>query len=103
MIAVVSLGYGDGLPLALSSPAGRALFRGKAAPVVGRVCMDFFMLDVTEAKGPYPAPGEEAVIFGSQNGGSLSPEFQAEKAGALPHELFVRLGGRVRRKYISPS
>ena len=101
--ALVSLGYGDGLPRLLSFPGGRALFRGKIFPVAGRVCMDFFMLDVTGAGAPLPSLGEEVVIFGKQNEGFLSPEFQAEKADTLPHELFVRLGGRVRRKYISPS
>ena len=98
--ALVSLGYGDGFPRLLSSPGGRALFRGKIFPVAGRVCMDFFMLDVTAAGAPPPSVGEEVVIFGKQKGGFLSPEFQAEQADTLPHELFVRLKGRVRKKYI---
>ena len=100
VILVVSLGYGDGFPRALSFPHGRVLFRGKAVPVAGRVCMDFFMADVTDVAGPFPTPGEEVVIFGTQKGVFLSVEEQAERASTLPHELFVRLGERVERKYI---
>ena len=100
VIAVVSLGYGDGFPRALSSPQGRILFRGREAPVAGRVCMDFFMADVTDVSGPLPDPGEEVVIFGPQKNSSISVEEQAAKASTLPHDLFVRLGERVERKYI---
>ena len=100
VIVVVSLGYGDGFPRALSSPRGCVLFRGKAVLVAGRVCMDFFMADVTDVGGADPVLGEEVVIFGSQNGAVLSPEEQAERAFTLPHELFVRLGERVQRRYI---
>lgn len=100
VIIVVSLGYGDGFPRALGSPQGAVLFRGKRVPIAGRVCMDFFMADVTDAGGPFPVPGEEVVIFGTQKKMTLSPEEQAEKASTIPHELFVRLGDRIKRKYL---
>lgn len=100
VIAVVSMGYGDGFPRTLSSPQGVVLFRGKVVPVVGRVCMDFFMMDVTDVERNLPSLGEEVVIFGTQNGVTLSPEEQAEKSSTISHELFVRLGDRVERKYI---
>ena len=99
VIAVVSLGYGDGFPRALGFPRGRVLFRGSFVPVAGRVCMDFFMMDVTEVASPPPDLGEEVVIFGKQKGAYLSPEEQAERAHTISHELFVRLGDRVERKY----
>jgi len=100
VIAVVSMGYGDGFPRTLSSPQGVVLFRGKRVPVAGRVCMDFFMVDVTDVGGNLPSLGEEVVIFGTQAKTTLSPEEQAEKASTIPHELFVRLGDRVKRKYL---
>lgn len=100
VIAVVSLGYGDGFPRALSFPRGQVLFRGCFVPVVGRVCMDFFMVDITAAASPPAVLGEEIVIFGAQKGVYLSPEEQANKAGTISHEFFVRLGGRVERKYL---
>ena len=100
VIAVVSIGYGDGFPRTLSSPQGFVLFRGTRVPVVGRVCMDFFMIDVTNVRGANPGLGEEVVIFGTQKKATLSPEEQAEKASTIPHELFVRLGDRVKREYI---
>ncbi|MCY4513099.1 MAG: alanine racemase [Bdellovibrionales bacterium] len=99
IIVVVSLGYGDGFPRALSSPQGSVLFRGKIVPVAGRVCMDFFMVDVTDVGGSFPILGEEVVIFGTQEAMTLSPEEQAEKASTVSHELFVRLGDRVKRHY----
>lgn len=103
VIVVVSLGYGDGLPRALSFPDGKSLFRGKVVPTAGRVCMDFFMADVSSVGGSIPALGEELVIFGEQNGAKILPEEQAKRALTVPHELFVRLGGRVQREYASPT
>ena len=99
VVAVVSMGYADGLPHSLSNK-GFVLFRGKRSPIVGRVCMDFFMTDVTEAvKEKSVQPGEEVVIFGSQQSHFLSIQEQAEQAGSIPYELLARLGKRVTRVY----
>ena len=104
IIATVSLGYGDGLLKTLSNK-GRVLYRGRLCPVVGQICMDFFMTDITDADrdGPPPRTGEEILIFGSQKGKSFSAADQAALAGALPHELFAGLGRRVRRIYTENS
>ena len=98
-VAVVSMGYADGLPYTLSNK-GSVLFRGKKSPIIGRICMDFFMIDVTESsKEQTIQPGEEVVIFGSQHNHSIPVEEQAEAANCVPHDLLTRCGNRVRRVY----
>ena len=100
-IAVVSLGYGDGFLRSFGS-VREVLFRGKKRPIVGTVCMDFFMIDVTDSDKGRDNPvqlGEEVIIFGRQNDLFLSPQAQAESSGTVPYELFSRLGTRVERVY----
>ena len=100
-IAVVSLGYGDGFLRSFGS-VREVLFRGKKRPIVGTVCMDFFMIDVTDCdkNGDKPVRlGEEVIIFGKQKGLFLSPQAQAESSGTVSYELFSRLGTRVERVY----
>lgn len=97
-IAVVSLGFGDGFFRSLGS-AREVLFRGKKRAIVGIVCMDFFMIDVTDEKEKAIELGEEVLIFGKQGSMFLSPELQAEASGTISYELFSRLGARVERVY----
>ena len=93
-IAVVALGYGDGYPRSLSNK-GWMTVRGTRCAVVGQVCMDVTMLDVTEVSGDL-GPGEEVVVWGSGPG---APDLRehAELAGTIPYELLARLSSRVRR------
>ncbi len=100
-IATVSLGYGDGF-LRNSNSIREVLFRGKRSPVVGAVCMDFFMIDVTDFANKREKPvqiGEEVVIFGRQGQTFLCPQDQAFKSGSIVYEFFCRLGPRVERVY----
>jgi len=98
-IAVVSLGCGDGF-LRSFGLNREVLFRGKKCPIVGAVCMDFFMIDVTDCEKEGPVQlGEEVVIFGRQENLFLSPQVQAESSGTICYELFSRLGPRVERVY----
>ena len=98
-IAVVSMGYADGLPFQGSNKM-KVLLRGKRVPVIGRVCMDFFMLDATTvAKQGEIKRGEEVVIFGSQQEDSLSPTEQADVLQTIPYQLMTGLGKRVIRIY----
>ena len=102
-IAVVPLGYGDGF---LKSPGSQreVLFRGQRSVIAGAICMDFFMLDITDAlkKDSAPAqPAEEVVIFGKQKGAFLSPQDQARVANSSVYELFCRISPRIPRVYTS--
>ncbi|MBR2616469.1 MAG: alanine racemase, partial [Clostridia bacterium] len=97
-IATLSIGYADGFNRCLSGGTGYVLLRGKRAPVVGRVCMDQIMVDVTEI--PEISVGEEAVILGESGEEAL----WAEEFGALCHsfsyEVLCTFLPRVRRIYL---
>ena len=94
-LAVLSIGYADGLPRALSCGAGCALVRGRRAPIAGRICMDQTLLDVTDIAGV--APGDEVVLLGEQAGARLSAWDVAGAAGTIPNEILSRLGPRLPR------
>jgi alanine racemase len=94
-IAVVPAGYADGLDLRLAG-RGFMLVRGRPAPVVGSVCMDMTMIDVT---GTDVAPGDEAVIIGEQAGASIGVREIAAAIGTIPYELLCRVGSRIQRVY----
>lgn len=100
VLAVVSMGYGDGLPYRLSNKT-EVLFRGEKVPIVGRVCMDFFMIDITKVTDAEKVcRGEEVVIFGSQRNNFISIEEQARKADSIPYEILTGLGRRVHRVFL---
>ncbi|MDQ6971009.1 MAG: alanine racemase [Mariprofundaceae bacterium] len=98
-IATVSLGYADGLPRGLSklgqaaADLGRDKNKTAILPIVGRICMDYCMLDVTQAD---LAPGDEVEFWGER----LSASNIAGQLGTIPYELFTGVGGRVIRKAI---
>jgi alanine racemase len=96
-IAVVPAGYADGLDRRM---AGRAfmLVRGKRVPVVGSVCMDMTMIDVT---GMDVAPGDEVVIVGEQDGAEIGARELAAQIGTIPYELLCRVGTRIERLFES--
>lgn len=94
-IAVVAMGYNDGYPRALSN-RGYMTIRGVRCSVVGKVCMDVTMLDVSGV--PDVEPGDDVVVFGD---GANEPDLHALSALAdtIAYELLTRLSGRVRRVY----
>jgi alanine racemase len=94
-IAVVPAGYADGLDLRLAG-RGHMLVRGRRAPVVGSVCMDMTMIDVT---GTDVAPGDEVVIIGEQGKASIGVRETAAAVGTIPYELLCRVGSRIQRVY----
>jgi alanine racemase len=100
LIAVLPIGYADGYPRALSS-AGRVLVRGRAAPVVGRVCMDLTMVDVTDV--PDVGEGDEAVVIGSQGAAAITVEEVAAGAGTIAYEILCGIGPRVPRRYLDAA
>jgi alanine racemase len=94
-IAVVPAGYADGLDLRLAG-RGAMLVRGRRAPVVGSVCMDMSMIDVT---GTNVQPGDEVVIVGEQDGASIGVREIAASIGTIPYDLLCRVGARIQRLY----
>ena len=91
-IATVGIGYGDGYDRR-NGNLGRMLVRGKAAPIVGRVCMDLTLLDVTCIPGV--SEGDETVVFGRQGRAVLSADSVAETLGTIPYEVTTSLTARV--------
>lgn len=98
LIATLPMGYGDGVPRGLSSNEGHVLVRGKRAPIVGLVCMDLTMADVTDIEGV--AAGDEVVIIGAQGDEEITVAEVADKAGTVPYEIFCGISQRVPRLFI---
>ena len=96
-IAVVSLGYADGYTRCFSNNA-EMLVGGHRAPVIGRVCMDLTMLDVTDTD--HVSEGDEVVILGTQNGQVITATELSRRSGTIPYEILTSLGSRSRRQYV---
>ena len=96
-IAAVSLGYADGYPRSLSNQ-GHALVRGTRVPVVGRICMDQLLLDVTEV--PKVCPGDEVVFIGRSREQKIRAEEMAKEAGTISNEILSRMGERLCRFWV---
>lgn len=95
-IATVPVGYGDGYPRSLSSK-GFVLIRGKRAPIVGRVCMDQFMVDVSGI--PEAAEGDEVTLIGVDGGEEITMEELGGLSGRFNYELSCDFGKRIPRVY----
>jgi len=96
VIATVPIGYADGYNRLLSN-RGEVLIRGKRFPIVGRVCMDMFMVDVTKLK--YPGIGEEVILIGAQGREKITAEEIADKIGTINYEVTCSIPSRVPRIY----
>jgi alanine racemase len=96
LIATLPIGYADGYSRHLSNQ-GEVLIRGKRAPVVGRVCMDFITVDVTDI--PHVSIGDEVVLMGRQGKERISAEEIAEKINSISYEVLCLIGKRVPRIY----
>mgnify|MGYP006276427303 CR=1 FL=1 len=96
-IALIPCGYADGIPR-LASNRGEVLIRGQRAPIRGRVCMDQFMVDVTDIPGA--AAGDEAVLFGRQGDAVLPVEEWAAHAHTINYEVVCAIAARVPRIYL---
>jgi len=87
-LAVLPVGYYEGYPRALSGRA-HVLVRGRRAPVVGRVCMNMTMVDVTDVPGA--AAGDEVVLLGRSGGEEVRAEDLAAWAGTIHYEIVSRI------------
>ena len=94
-IATVSAGYADGYPRALSG-CGRVIVNGKYAPIVGRVCMDMFMIDVTDIGCNIT---DEVILFGSDGNLSVSAEEIGDKSMSFNYEVICGVSRRIPRVY----
>ncbi|MFZ5996703.1 MAG: alanine racemase [Nitrospirota bacterium] len=100
LIGVLSLGYADGFNRLFSSNA-EVLVRGKRAPVVGRVCMDMTMIDVTEVEGI--TEHDDVTVLGKQGDESIDASELAKRIHTIPYEILLSLGSRARRIYINAA
>lgn len=91
-IATVPIGYADGLSRRLSNGKGKMIIKGKSAPIVGNVCMDMCMLDITDIQC---SEGEEVIVFGSE----YSAYEIARDMDTIPYEVFTGISRRVKRVY----
>jgi len=97
-IAVLSAGYGDGLPRSMSN-RGNVLIKGKKAPIVGMICMNLTICDITgfvDVK-----PGDEAVFLGSQGDETITGEDLARWADTISYEVFCSIGRGHKKEHIS--
>lgn len=97
LIATIPIGYQDGLRRILSNK-GRVLVNGVFAPIVGRISMDWTILDVTEV--PNVKIDDEVVLIGEQNGLRITAEELAQKTGTISYEITCGINRRVARKYV---
>jgi len=96
-IATLPVGYADGFNRLLSNNY-HVLVKGKYAAVVGRICMDQTMLDVTDIEGV--EVGDDVTIFGNQDGEKITAEEIAKKLNTIPYEVYCGISRRVPRIYI---
>ena len=94
-IAALSIGYADGLPRSLSCGAGNVLINGCKVPIIGRICMDQTLVDVSSV--PYVKAGDVAVIIGALGKETISACEVAQQAGTISNEILSCLSQRLER------
>jgi alanine racemase len=97
-IATLPVGYADGYQRLLSN-RGAVLVKGRRAPIVGRVCMDLTMIDVTDIRGV--RRGDEVVLLGRQGRDEISANEMALWAETISYEILTSISARVPRVYHS--
>jgi alanine racemase len=93
VIATITLGYADGYPRRLSNGRGKVIIHGKAAPVIGNICMDMTMVDISNVPGV--KTGDEVIVFGNE----LPLTQLAQWAETIPYEIMTGVSQRVKRVY----
>jgi alanine racemase len=97
LIGVIAVGYADGFSTRFSNNA-EVLVKGKRAPVVGRVCMDVTMIDLTEIDGVNEE--DEVIIIGNQGTEFIGADELAKRIQTIPYEILTSLGSRAKRRYL---
>ncbi len=96
-VATVPVGYGDGYPRGLSG-CGYVLIHGRIAPILGRVCMDQFMVDVSEIQDA--CEGDEVVLIGRDGSETITVESLCDLYGGFRYEMICDIGKRVPKEYL---
>ncbi|MBR1703335.1 MAG: alanine racemase [Lachnospiraceae bacterium] len=97
-VATIPVGYGDGYPRSLSGGKGYVLIRGKKAPILGRVCMDQFMVDVTDI--PEVTAGDPVTLIGRDGEREITVEQLGTLSGRFNYELVCDLSRRIPRVFV---
>jgi serine/alanine racemase len=96
-LATVCIGYADGIPRQMSGNGGVCIVRGHKVPVIGRICMDMLMVDVTGIDDV--AAGDIATLIGKDRGEEIRCEDVAAASGTISNDIVSRIGGRLQRIY----
>lgn len=99
VVATLPIGYADGVPRRLGLLGQEVLIGGTRHPIAGVVTMDQLMVDV--GPGSPVAPGDEAVLLGTQGGEHITPDEWAGRLGSISYEVLCAIGSRVERRYSS--
>lgn len=97
-IAILPIGYADGFPRILSCGRGKVLLHGCTVPIIGKVCMDQLVIDVTDISDVNV--GDIATLIGKDGQAEISATEVAENADTITNELLSRMGGRLKRNQI---
>lgn len=97
-VAVITIGYGDGYPRNLSEGKGKVILKGVKVPIVGRICMDQLIVDITGLEGIHS--GDIATLIGTEEEEVIHAGEVADEAGTITNELLCRLGNRLSRIYV---
>lgn len=96
-VATVCIGYGDGYPRSLSN-LGDVIIKGQRVPILGRVCMDQFMIDVTDVRVPVRV-GDQVTLIGREGDACITMEELGALSGRFNYELACDIGKRIPRIY----
>jgi len=99
IIGVVSAGYADGYWRALSDK-GHVLIGGKTVPIAGRICMDYFMVDLTDVSDSV-YEGQEVTLIGKSGDKEITADMIGNLCGTISYEVVCRIGKRVERVYVN--
>ncbi|MDH5428315.1 MAG: alanine racemase [Nitrospirota bacterium] len=99
-VAVLPVGYTHGFPRHLTGK-GHVLIQGTPAPIIGKICMDMMMVDVTDIRNP--TIGEEVVLLGRQGQKEITAQNFAEWLNTIPYEVLCGIGGKANRTYFPPE
>jgi len=97
-VATIPVGYADGYSRNLSN-IGKVIIRGKFAPIIGRICMDYFMVDVTDIEDV--SQGDTVTLLGKDGDCEISVETLADWSHSFPYEMICTVGKRIPRIYLS--